>query len=103
MLLVVCPRPQASCRRQSPDSGDATEELRGEEAGAPHLAVADDVDARLFLVAEGKIDGVVEHFLEVSRTELATLGGRDARHEPRRPGVRAHDAGAQLLGHPTPP
>src|SRR5947207_10064179 len=66
MLLVVCPDSQASFRWLSLDSGDVTEELGGEEARTPHLAIAHDVDARLLLIAQGKVDCVVEHFLEVS-------------------------------------
>ena len=54
-------------------------ELGGEEAGPAHLAVADDVDAGLLLVADREVDRVVEHLGEVGRPELAALRGVDAR------------------------
>ena len=82
VLLVVGAGTQPSIGRQRADTGHVPIELGGEEAGAPHLAVADDVDAGLFLVAQGEVDGVVEHLLQVGRAELTALRGRDAGHEP---------------------
>src|SRR5207342_3149768 len=82
---------------------DAPIELGGEEPGAAHLAVAHHIDAGLLLVAQGEVDRIVEHLLEVDRPELAALGGGDPGDEPRRPRVRAHDARAQDPGHRSPP
>ena len=78
-------------------------ELGREEAGPPHLAVADDVDAGLLLVAQRQVDRIVEHLLEVDRAEPAPFGFGDPGHEPGRPRMRADDTRAKDLGHPSPP
>ena len=103
VLLVVRPGPQPSRRWQRADARHVPVELGREEAGPPHLAVADDVDAGLLLVAQGEVHRVVEHLLEVGRAELAALGSVDPGHEPRRSRVRADDAGEErLLAHRSP-
>ena len=102
VLLVVGAGAQPSVGGQRPDTGHPPVELGGEEAGAPHLAVAHDVDARLLLVAQREVDRIVEHLIEIDRAELAALRGCDARHEPRGPRMRADDARAQDRGHGSP-
>ena len=87
MLLVVAARAQPPVRGQRPDARQVPVELGGEEAGPAHLAVGDHVDAGRLLVPDREVHGVVEHLREVGRPELATLGGLDAGHEPRRPRV----------------
>ena len=78
-------------------------ELGGEEAGPAHLAVADDVDAGLLLVAQGEVDGVVEHLVEIGRPELAALGGGDPGHEPRRAGRASRRRWCRSSAHALPP
>src|SRR5206468_2800317 len=75
-------------------------ELRGEEARATHLAVADDVDARRLLVAQRHVDRVVEHLVEVDWTELPAFGRGQPRDEPGRPRMRSDDARQQTAAHP---
>ena len=82
MLLVVATGAEQPVGRACPDAGQVAVELGGEEAGAPHLAIADDVDAGALLVADREIHAVVEHLGQIGRAELAPLGGRDPGHEP---------------------
>ena len=93
------PAPRTPIRGQSPDAGQVPVELGGEEARPPHLAVADEVDAGVLLVAQREVDRVVQHLREIDRPELAALGGRDPGHEPRRARVRPDDAGPEPFGH----
>ena len=97
MLLVVSARAESPLGGERPDARQVPVELGREEARAAHLAVADDVDAGLLLVAQREVDRVVEHLGEVGRSELAALGRVDPGHEPGRPGVRADDARQQWL------
>jgi hypothetical protein len=103
VLLIVTTCADAPLGRERPDAGEVTVELGGEEACPPHLAITDDVDASLLLVAQGQVDRVIEHLGEIGGTELASFGGLDAGDEPRRPGMRADDAGAELTAHPAVP
>ena len=82
VLLIVGAGAKPPVGGQRPDAGHVPVELGGEEAGAPHLAVAHDVDAGFLLVAQREVDRVVEHLLEIDRAELAALRGRDAGDEP---------------------
>src|SRR5262245_26328512 len=97
VLLVVAGRPEQPLRRQGPDASQVAVELGREEACPAHLAVADHVDPSLLLVADRDVDAVGQELLEVRRTELAALGGRDAGREPAWMGVRPDHARQQLL------
>ena len=72
-------------------------ELGGEEPGPAHLSVADDIDPGRLLVTDRDVHAVVEHLGEVGRSELAALGGGDARGEPAGMGVRPDDARQERL------
>ncbi len=72
VLLVVPADADPPVGRQRPDPGQVPVELGGEEAGPAHLAVADDVDPGLGLVAQREVDAVVEQLGEVGRPVLAT-------------------------------
>ena len=82
VLLIVAAHAEPAIGRQRAHADQVAVELRGEEAGPPHLAIADDVDAGLLLVAQRQVDSVGQHLLEIDRSEVATLGGRDAADEP---------------------
>ena len=97
MQPIVGADAEAPIRRERPDAGQVAVELGGEEAGPPHLAVADDVDPGPLLVADRQVDAVVEQLREVRRPELAALRGGDPVGEPAGMGVRPDDAGQQRL------
>ena len=103
VLLVVGTGAEPSIGRKCSNAGEVVVELRREEAGAAHLAVAHHVDAGVFLVTQRHIDRVVEHLREVHRAEFAAFGGGETRDEPRRASVRTDHARPQSLGHGAPP
>src|SRR5262249_51235673 len=70
-------------------AGDMAVERCGKKARAAHLAIAHDVDAGIFLVAERQVDGVVERLLNVNWAIFAALGGCERGKEPGRPGIRS--------------
>ncbi len=82
MLLVMAAGPQPARRRRVAEAAEVAVELGREEAGPPHLAVGDDVDAGLLLVAQGGVDRVVERLPQVCRAELAPGSGRHRGHQP---------------------
>ena len=57
-------------------------ELGREEADAPHLALADDIDAGVLLVSQGHIYRVVLHFTDVARAQLAATGRGNGQLQP---------------------
>ena len=75
-----------------------TVELGREEAHAPHLALRDDVDAGVLLVAQGGVDRVVLHLAHVARAELTALGGGHGQLQPAGTSMRSADRGGQGLG-----
>ena len=78
--------PPAPSRRSAaaPDAGQVAVELGREKAGPAHLAVGDDVDPAVLLVAERGVDRVVVDLAEVHRPELAALGGATGTIQPGR-------------------
>ena len=91
MLLVVAARAQPPLGRQRLDTRDVAVELGREEARAPHLAVRGDVDARLLLVAQRRVHGVVLDLADVHGPQLAPVGGGHGQVEPARSGMRPDD------------
>jgi hypothetical protein len=60
------------------------------EEEAPHLAVADDVDAGPLLVADSQLGGVVERLLDVRLAVVAGLDAVQRRPEPAGETVASH-------------
>ena len=98
VLLVVAARAQPTVRRQWLDARQVPIELGGEEARAAHLAVGHDIDAGVGLVAQRKIDGVIEHLRDIRGTQLPASGGIHRQLEPARPGVRPDDGRREWRG-----
>ncbi len=69
--------------------------LGGEEPDPAHLTVGDNVHARVVLVAQGHIDGVVLRFEHILRPVFAALRGGQRRVQPRGPRVRSDHTGGQ--------
>ena len=87
MLLVVAGRADPPLRLERPQAREVAVELGGEEACAAHLAVGDDVDSGLLLVAERGVDRVVLELGDVDRAKLTASGGGHTDNQPRRMGV----------------
>ncbi len=92
VLLVVAARAQAASGLRGAHTRQVAIELGREEAGPSHLAVGDDVDAGLLLVADRRVHRVVQRLPEVGRPQLATGVGGHRGDQPRGVGVRADDA-----------
>ena len=100
VLLVVAGRADPPLGLERPQAREVSVELGGEEARAAHLAVRDDVDAGVLLVAERGIDRIVLELGDVDGAKLTASGSGHADDQPRRMGVRAHDARCQIAAEP---
>ena len=102
MLLVVPGRPDPAVRLERAEAGEVAVELGREEARTAHLAVGHDIDARLLLVAQRGVDGIVLKLGDVGRTELVPAGRSHADDHPRRVCVRPDDARGEVAAEPRP-
>src|SRR5207249_8180407 len=99
-LLVVPPR---TCLAEDGPRLDAFDDgVVGVDVAveATDLAVGDDVDARLFHVADGAVRGVVEHLVHVGWAKVALFEGLDRGEPPAGLAVGTDDGGRdQWQGH----